>query len=172
MKKTSEKTQNFSACFNKKRLFRIWNYFFILIAAPLLFSGCAKTGFPQPPRVKPPVPPVIISVSSGHSSEKGLKLVYRYIGRHIENVRAFLIYADFYPNAKSVKKGCTERHLIAFQDMDFRNKFSLSGNKFFYRIAANSLKTGYYVLCVKAAGNFGAKSAFSNYKIAKIIILK
>lgn len=143
----------------------------MLFAALLFFSGCAKTGYPQAPVVKPPLPPVIISVSSVPASGSNLKLVYRYGGR-IENIRGFLIYADYYPNEKSVRKNCTERDLIAFQNTEFKKKFSLGGDKFFYRTATHSFKNGYYVFCVKAVGNYGVKSVFSNYKAVRIIILK
>lgn len=171
MKKKSGTIKNFyeSSYKNKKR-----NYFFVLLLTLFLFapviilSGCAKTGYPLPPKISPPKPPVILSAGK---FGRFVRIVYRYNG-NIDKIKGFLIYKKYYKNKKSIKYSCNSSKPFVFQNLKFNKKFILQNNDFFYNVNKINLKNGYYLFCAKSVGNYDIKSNFSNYIITLIILIK
>ncbi len=154
---------------NKKR-----SYIFpVLLTLALFFqtfylSGCAKTGYPQPPKVSPPKPPVILSAKKIAGT---VRVIYKYSG-NINKVKGFLIFNKRYKDKKSIKYSCGNSKPFVFQNLKFKKRFSLQYDKFFYNVNKKNLKDGYYIFCIKSVGYYDIKSAYSNYIIVKIIMLK
>ena len=169
MKKQSRMIKNLYRRLNKKR-----SYIFPALLALILFvqliylSGCAKTGYPQPPKVTPPSPPVILSAEK---LKNFVHIVYKYNG-NINKVKGFSIYKKYYKDEKSIKYSCSSSNPFVFQNLTFKKRFSLQYNKFFYNVNKKNLKNCYYVFCIKSVGYYDIKSAYSNYIIVKIIMLK
>jgi hypothetical protein len=169
MWKKSKAIKNRYGRSNKKNIYISSAAMSILLFASLfLLSGCAKTGYPQPPKIIPPRPPVIISVKKLNNA---LRIIYKYNG-NINKIKGFLIYKKYYKNKKSVKYSCASSKPFVFQNLKFIKKFSLQYDKFFYNVNKNNLKNGYYLFCAKSVGNYDIESAYSNYIIAAIIMLK
>ncbi len=168
MKKRSETINYFYLLLNKKRSYAFSILYVLLTAASfLLLSGCAKTGYPQPPKIVPPLAPVILKAEKNKNI---VHIVYRYV-YDLGKIKGFLIYRRYYKNKKNaVKLQCNSAKPFAFQNLNFKKRFSLQNSKFFYNVNSNVLKNGYYVFCIKSVGNFNIKSDFSNYKIIFIKI--
>ena len=133
----------------------------------LLLSGCAKTGYPQPPKIAQPHSPFILKAEKNKNI---VRIVYRY-AYDLGKIKGFLIYRSYYKNKKNaVKSPCNSSEPFAFQNSNFKKRFSLQNSKFFYNVNSKVLKNGYYVFCIKSVGNFNIKSNFSNYKIIFIKI--
>ena len=168
MKKRSETINYFYLPLNKKRSFA-FSIFYVLLTAIsfLLLSGCAKTGYPQPPKIAPPHSPVMLKAEKNKNI---VRIVYRY-AYDLGKIKGFLIYRSYYKNKKNaVKSQCNSSKPFAFQNLNFKKRFSLQNSKFFYNVNRKVLKNGYYVFCIKSVGNFNIKSNFSNYKIIFIKI--
>ena len=168
MKKRSKTISYFYFLLNKKRNF-VFSILYVLLAAIsfLLLPGCAKTGYPQPPKIVPPHSPVILKAEK---NKKTVRIVYRYV-YDLNRIKGFLIYRSYYKNKKNaVKLQCNSSKPFAFQNLNFKKRFSLQNNKFFYNVNSKVLRNGYYVFCIKSVGNFNIKSDFSNYKIIFIKI--
>ncbi len=168
MKKKSETISYFYFLLNKKRNF-VFSIFYVLLTAIsfLLLSGCAKTGYPQPPKIVPPHSPVILKAEKNKNI---VRIVYRYV-YDLNRIKGFLIYRSYYKNKKNaVKSQCNSSKPFAFQNLNFKKRFSLQNSKFFYNVNSKVLRNGYYVFCIKSVGNFNIKSDFSNYKIIFIKI--
>ncbi len=154
---------------DKKKIYVFLALLTLFILTPLLFlSGCAKTGYPQAPKVTPPPPPII---SSAKKLRNTVHIVYKYSG-DINKVKGFLIYEKHYKNKKSIKYSCSSSTPFVFQNLTFKKRFSLQYDKFFYNVNKKNLKNGYYVFCIKSVGYYDIKSAYSNYIIVQIIMLK
>ncbi|MHB1660827.1 MAG: hypothetical protein ACYCSQ_07015 [bacterium] len=167
MKKKSKIIKNRYGRSNKKRSYIFISLLALIFFAPLLFlSGCAKTGYPQPPKIAPPPPPVILSAEK---LKNAVSIIYKYSGG-INKVKGFLIYKKYYKDKKSIKYSCNLSKPFVFQNLAFKKRFSLQYNKFFYNVNKNNLKKGYYVFCVQSVGSYSMKSAYSNYIIVKIIM--
>ncbi|HEC25425.1 MAG TPA: hypothetical protein ENI54_05400 [bacterium] len=168
MKEKSLIIKNLYGRFNKKiGLFKPLLFIFILaiFLSPLFLSGCAKTEYPLPPKIKPPHPPVILSAKKIIT---GIAIVYKY-NYDINKIEGFLIYEKRYKNKESIKYSCGASKPIAFQNITFKRRFSLQYGKFFYNVNKSNLKNGYYVFCVKSVGAYSTKSVFSNYIIAHVV---
>ncbi len=166
MKKKLKTINNFYLRLNKKRSFAFAWLFVLLIALPLFFlSGCAKTGYPQPPKISPPSPPVILG---DRKLKNTVRIIYKYT-HNMNKLKGFLIYRRYYKNKKTAAKyACSSSKPFAFQNLNFKKRFSLRYNKFFYDVNISNFKNGYYVFCAKSIGGFDIKSSFSNYKIVFI----
>ena len=165
MKKESKVIKNPS-----RRLNKPGSYIFSALSALILFaalislSGCAKTGYPEPPKAAPPPPPVILSAGKLKTS---LRIVYKYNG-NVNKIKGFLIYKKYFKDKKSIKYSCNSSTPFVFQNLEFKKRFSLQYGKFFYNVNIKNLKNGYYIFCIKSAGYYGIKSAYSNYIITSI----
>ena len=163
MKKKSKIIKNRCLNLNKKRscIFTALSalVFFVQI---LSLSGCAKTGYPLPPKVVPPSAPVILSAERLKNS---VHIVYKYSG-DINKVKGFLIFKKYYNKGKkSIKYSCGSSTPFVFQNLTLKKRFSLQYDKFFYNLNKNNLKNGYYMFCIKSVGYYDIKSAYSNYVI-------
>ena len=162
MKKKSKIIKNRCRLLNNPR-----SYIFSALSALILFaalislSGCAKTGYPEPPKAAPPLPPVILSAGK---LKNYLHIVYKYNG-NANKIKRFLIYKKYFKDKKSIKYSCDSSTPFVFQNLEFKKRFSLQYGKFFYNVNSNNLKNGYYMFCIKSAGYYGIKSAYSNYII-------
>lgn len=136
-----------------------------IFLSPLFLSGCAKTEYPLPPKIKPPHPPVILSAKK---IATGISIVYKY-NYSMNGIEGFLIYEKWYENEEAIKYSCGASKPISFQNIAFKRRFSLQSGKFFYNVSKSNLKNGYYVFCVKSVGAYSTKSVFSNYIIAHIL---
>lgn len=165
MKKKSKIIKNRYWSLNKKRSYIFPALSALVFFAQILFlSGCAKTGYPQPPKVAPQSPPVILSVERLKNS---VHIVYKYSG-DINKVKGFLIFKKHYKDKKSIKYSCGSSMPFVFQNLTFKKRFSLQYDKFFYNVNKKNLKNGYYMFCIKSVGYYDIKSTYSNYIIVFI----
>ncbi|MCL4322729.1 MAG: hypothetical protein M0016_08425 [Deltaproteobacteria bacterium] len=168
MKKKSKEIKNHWRGLSSKRILFIPLLILIFTVLPLAFflSGCAKTAYPSPPIITPPLSPKVLSAKKLKNS---ISIIYEY-SHSLNGIKGFLIYEKWYKNKRKVKFSCNSSTLIAFQDLLFIKKFSLQYNKFFYNVNKKDLKTGYYIFCIRSEDNFGIKSRFSNYIAVHIVM--
>lgn len=172
MKKKSEGKAKSLKIFAEKS--RIKLFIFLILASmfssiPVFLTGCAKTGYPQPPKTKPVNPPVLLSIKKQYS---GLMLIYNYYG-NIDSVKGFFIYRKRLVGLnEKARYSCSDAKPKAFQNLLFVKKFTLRNGNFFYKFNKIGLKTGFYLFCLQSVNKYGIKSGYSNYKIVNIILQK
>jgi|GEM_PF-4476787 len=160
MKKKSKIIKN---CYRRLNNPRSLALFLFTALVSLLLAGCAKTGYPNPPKVAPPAPPVILSAEK---LENSLRIIYKYNG-NVNKIKGFLIYRKYFKDKKSIKYkySCASSAPFVFQNLEYKKRFSLQYNKFFNNVNSKNLKKGYYMFCMKSVGYYGIKSPYSNYLV-------
>ncbi len=151
---------------NTARRLRDFKLFFILFfIIPLALSGCAKTGYPTPPQTTMPAPPHMLTAKK---SDGGISIFYEYRG-NIKSVKGFFLYSRFFKTKKEMTSLCGGMAPFAFQNLEFKKKFSAGNGAFFYKFKKEDLKKGYYIFCSKAVDGYGVKSSFSNHIIVHVM---